>query len=70
MTCMALVRLGILFMNDLGMGQQVRLVVIHLQSHARMSSSNPTLLNDKSANGKLLNGLGSVHRQRDLLPLI
>ena len=76
MTCMALVRLGILFMNDLGMGQQVRLVVIHLQSHARMSSSrvagspNPTLANNNSANGKLLTGLGSVHRQRETLSLL
>lgn len=42
MTCMALVRLGILFMNDLGMGQQVRLVVIYLQSHATPGWSEVT----------------------------
>ncbi len=32
LTCITLVRLGILVMRYLGMGQQVRLVVIHLQS--------------------------------------
>ena len=49
MTCMALVRLGILFMNNLGMGQQVRLVVIHLQSQATLSWSQSTHLNDNTA---------------------
>ena len=48
MTCMALVRLGILFMNNLRMGQQVRLVVIHLQSQVTLNSSQSTHLNDNS----------------------
>ena len=74
MTCMALVRLGILFMNDLGMGQQVRLVVIHLQSHARMSSSrvagsaNPTLANNNSATNWF--GIGSQAKRNTVFAMI